>query len=229
MQRYDTILFDADGTLYDFLRGEREALVLSCRKHGIELSESDIKEYSAINDSLWKALERGEVDKETLRVKRFEIFCSLKGIDCDFHKLSYDYTDFLSEQRFLIDGAEEILEKLTEKCRIYIITNGIGYVQRNRFEKSPIGKYFLDLFISEEVGYEKPSIHFFDYVAEKIPEYDVRKTLVVGDSMTSDMKGGIGAGIDCCYFSESGRGIPEGSKIKYVISKLSELEKIIFD
>ena len=229
MQRYDTILFDADGTLYDFLRGEREALVLSCRKHGIELSESDIKEYSAINDSLWKALERGEVDKETLRVKRFEIFCSLKGFDCDFHKLSYDYTDFLSEQRFLIDGAEEILEKLTEKCRIYIITNGIGYVQRNRFEKSPIGKYFLDLFISEEVGYEKPSIHFFDYVAEKIPEYDVRKTLVVGDSMTSDMKGGIGAGIDCCYFSESGRGIPEGSKIKYVISKLSELEKIIFD
>lgn len=229
MQKYDTILFDADGTLFDFLRGEREALVLACRKHGIELSESDIKEYSAINDSLWKALERGEVDKDTLRIKRFEIFCSLMGFDCDYTALSFDYTDFLSEQRFLIDGAEEILEKLSENCRIYIITNGIGYVQRNRFAKSAIGKYFLELFISEEVGYEKPSIHFFEYVAEKIPDYDVRKTLVVGDSMTSDMKGGIGAGIDCCYFSESKRGIPEGSKIKYAISRLAELEGIIFD
>ena len=229
MQRYDTILFDADGTLFDFLRGEREALVLACRKHGLELTEDDIKEYSAINDSLWKALERGEVDKETLRVKRFEIFCSLKGFDCDHVKLSFDYTDFLSEQRFLIEGAEEILAFLSEKCRIYIITNGIGYVQRNRFAKSTIGKYFLELFISEEVGYEKPSIHFFEYVAERIPEYNPERTLVVGDSMTSDMKGGIGAGLDCCYFSEKGRGIPDGSKIKYAISKLSELKKIIFD
>ncbi len=229
MQRYETILFDADGTLFDFLRGEREALVLACKKHGIELTEGDIKEYSAINDSLWKALERGEVDKETLRIKRFEIFCSLKGFDCDYRGLSLDYTDFLAEQRFLIDGAEEILEALSEKCRIYIITNGIGYVQRNRFAKSVIGKYFLELFISEEVGYEKPSIHFFEYVAERIPSYDPKKTLVVGDSMTSDMKGGIGAGLDCCYFNEDGRGIPEGSKIKYVISRLSELQKIIFD
>ncbi len=229
MQRYDTILFDADGTLFDFLRGEREALILACRKHGIELTESDIKEYSAINDSLWKALERGEIDKDTLRIKRFEIFCSLKGFDCDYSKLSLDYTDFLSEQRFLVDGVQEILEKISGKCRIYIITNGIGYVQRNRFDKSIIGKYFLELFISEEVGYEKPSIHFFEYVADRIPDYDVRRTLVVGDSMTSDMKGGIGAGIDCCYFSESEKKLPEGSKIKYVISSLLELENIIFD
>ncbi|MBQ8208244.1 MAG: YjjG family noncanonical pyrimidine nucleotidase [Clostridia bacterium] len=227
MQRYDTILFDADGTLFDFIRGEREALVAACKIYGYELGEADVKEYSAINDSLWKALERGEVDKETLRVKRFEIFGKLKGFDCDLDKLSHDYTDKLSEQRFLIDGALEIIEKLSGKCRLYIITNGIGYVQRNRFALSPIYKYFSELFISEEVGYEKPSIHFFEYVAERIPDYDPSKTLVVGDSMTSDMKGGIRAGLDCCYFSPKGRGIPAGSGIKYCITKLSELEGII--
>lgn len=228
MQKYDTILFDADGTLFDFLRGEREALLLACRKYGYELSEADVKEYSAINDSLWKALERGEVDKETLRVKRFEIFGKLKGFDCDFGKLSLDYTDLLSEQHFLIDSAAEIVKKLSEKCRLYIITNGIGYVQRNRFSLSPIGEYFRELFVSEEVGYEKPNIRFFEYVAERIPDYDASRTLVVGDSMTSDMKGGIGAGIDCCYFTPNGRGIPQGSKIKYCIRQLPELEKIIF-
>lgn len=228
MQRYDTILFDADGTLLDFLRGEREALILACGKHGISLSEKEIKEYSAINDSLWKALERGEIDKETLRVKRFELFCSLEGFSCDYNKLSLDYTDILSKQQFLIDGAEELVSSLSEKCRLYIITNGIGYVQRNRFALSSIGRYFLELFISEEVGYEKPSIHFFEYVAERIPNYDASRTLVVGDSMTSDMKGGIGAGIDCCYFAPNGGEIPQTSRIKYRITKLSELENIIF-
>lgn len=227
MQIYDTILFDADGTLFDFLRGEREALLAACKKYGFELSESDVKEYSAINDSLWKALERREIDKETLRVKRFEIFCTLKGYDCDYKKLSLDYTDILSEQHFLIDGAEDTVKRLSEKCSLYIITNGIGYVQRRRIALSPIECYFKDLFISEEVGYEKPSIHFFEHVAERIPDYDPSKTLVVGDSMTSDMKGGIGAGLDCCYFSPNGRGIPQGSKIKYCINKLEELDAII--
>ena len=228
MQRYDTILFDADGTLFDFLRGEREALLETCRAYGYQLDETSVKEYSAINDSLWKALERGEIDKETLRVKRFEIFGNLKGFKCDFNKLSLDYTDNLSKQHFLIDGALEAVQSLSGKCRLYIITNGIGYVQRNRFALSPLGGYFDELFISEEIGYEKPSIHFFEYVALRIPGYDPSRTLVVGDSMTSDMKGGIGAGLDCCYFAPDGKGIPQGSKIKYCIKSLSQLEGIIF-
>lgn len=229
MPRYDIILFDADGTLFDFKKGEREALLLACGKHGYQLSEADIEKYSSINDALWKALERGEVTKEALRIKRFEDFGALMGFDCDIEALAGDYTDFLSEQRFLIDGAEEICATLSEICKLYIITNGIGYVQRNRFLKSPIYKHFTEIFISEEVGYEKPHIGFFEFVEEKIDGYDRSRALVVGDSMTSDMKGGIGAGIDCCYFSPEGRGIPEGSKIKYAIKELSELENIILD
>ncbi|MBQ8004686.1 MAG: YjjG family noncanonical pyrimidine nucleotidase [Clostridia bacterium] len=227
MQRYDTILFDADGTLFDFLRSEREALILACGKFGIELSESDIGEYSAINDSLWKALERKEIDKESLRVKRFEMFCSIRGYNCDYEKLAVEYTDMLSSQHFLLEGAEDIVKRLYEKCRLYIITNGIEYVQKKRFSLSPIEKYFREVFISEVVGFEKPDVRYFKYVEERIPDYDVSKTLVVGDSMTSDMKGGIDAGIDCCYFTPEGREIPEGSPIKYRIRELGELWNIV--
>ncbi len=228
MQRYKTILFDADGTLFDFIRGEREALIACCKMNGYELCEDDVRAYSEINDSLWKALERGEVDKETLRVRRFELFADLMGFECDIEKLASDYTDQLSVQHFLIDGALKVVSALAEKCRLYIITNGIGYVQRSRFSLSPIYKYFLELFISEEVGYEKPSIHFFEHVARNIPDYEPETTLVVGDSITSDMKGGIGAGLDCCYFTPEGKDVPTDSKIKYVINSLYDLEKIIF-
>lgn len=227
MQRYDTLLFDADGTLFDFLRGEREALILACKKHGYELDESAVKEYSAINDSLWKALERGEIDKDTLRVKRFELFGESRGFSCDFRILSRDYTDKLSEQHFLIDGALETVHQLSDFCRMYIITNGIGYVQRNRFALSPIEKYFGELFISEEIGYEKPDIRYFEAVAAKIPDFDADKTLVIGDSLTSDMKGGIGAGLDCCYFNPSERPFTQEMGIKYSIRALCELNDIV--
>ena len=227
MQRYDTVLFDADGTLFDFLRGEREALLSACKMYGYELDDEAVNEYSAINDSLWKALERGEIDKDTLRVKRFELFGESRGFVCDFGKLSLDYTDKLAEQHFLIDGALETVRKLSEFCRLYIITNGIGYVQRNRFALSPIGEYFGELFISEEIGCEKPDIRYFEAVARKSTDFNPDKTLVVGDSLTSDMKGGIGAGLDCCYFTPSGRPFPADMKIKYSITRLEEITDII--
>ncbi len=227
MQRYDTILFDADGTLFDFLKGEREALTEACRRHGYELSEEDINDYSAINDSLWKALERKEVDKETLRVRRFELFCEKKGFKTDVNKLATDYTDSLSEQHFLICGALEIVKTLSEKCRLYIITNGISCVQRKRFTASPVNNYISELFISEDIGCEKPDVRYFEYVSEHISKFEKAKTLVVGDSLSADMKGGIAAGLDCCFFNPSLQAISEGMDINYNITKLSELEKIV--
>lgn len=225
--KYNTLLFDADGTLFDFILCERAALVLACKEFGIDVDESGIALYSSINDGLWKALERGEVDKNELRVKRFVDFGREYGFDCDFERLSMRYTDFLAEQNFLIDGAAEMLASLSGKCRMYIITNGIEYVQKSRFSRSPINKYFEKLFISGEIGYEKPDIRFFDAVKREISNFDEKTTLVIGDSLTSDMRGGINAGLDCCYFSESGRKPPEDMAIKYTVSRLSEIEEII--
>ncbi|MBR4296510.1 MAG: YjjG family noncanonical pyrimidine nucleotidase [Clostridia bacterium] len=227
MLKYDTILFDADGTLFDFFRSEREALISVFKIYGYELTDEEVREYSAINDSLWKALERREVTKEELRIKRFELFCESRGFVCDCHSIAKDYTDMLSKQHFLIDGALEICRTLSEFCRLFIITNGIEYVQKNRMELSPLKEYFDALFISGEIGYEKPSVHFFDAVKRGISDFSSERSLVVGDSLTSDMKGGIDAGVDCCYFDPKGNGIPQNMPIKYRIEKLSELQKII--
>lgn len=226
--RYTTVLFDADGTLFDFARCEREALVLACRKNGVSIDEEGIKLYSKINEACWKALERGEIDKESLRVKRFEDFGRAYGFSCDFDKLSKEYTDYLAEQSFLIDGAEEMLSSLCGKCRMYIITNGIEYVQKSRFARSPINNFFERLFISGEIGYEKPDIRFFDAVKREIPDFDAEKTLVVGDSLTSDMKGGINAGLDCCFYSPAGKSAPPEMNIKYTVSELSEIKEIVY-
>lgn len=226
--RYTTVLFDADGTLFDFIRCEREALVLACRKNGVNIDEDGIKLYSKINEDCWKALERGEIDKESLRVKRFEDFGKAYGFSCNFDILSREYTDFLAEQNFLIDGAEEMLASLYGKCRMYIITNGIEYVQKSRFAKSPINKYFERLFISGEIGYEKPDVRFFDTVKNEIPDFDAAKTLVVGDSLTSDMKGGINAGLDCCFYSPTGNKEPSEMNIKYTVTKLSDIKEIVY-
>ena len=226
--RYTTVLFDADGTLFDFALCEREALVLACRKNSVSIDEEGIKLYSKINEACWKALERGEIDKESLRVKRFEDFGRAYGFSCDFDKLSREYTDYLAEQSFLIDGAEEMLASLCGKCRMYIITNGIEYVQKSRFARSPINKFFERLFISGEIGYEKPDIRFFDAVKREIPDFDAEKTLVVGDSLTSDMKGGINAGLDCCFYSPACKKAPPEMKIKYTVSELSEIKEIVY-
>lgn len=225
--KYDTILFDADGTLLDFEKSEREALIIACRAYGIELDDAMIKRYSKINDDLWKALEKGEVDKDTLRVLRFERFGKSEGFEVDFDALSFEYTDRLSEQNFLLDGAMEACEELSKICRLYIITNGIEYVQKNRFARSPINKYFKKLFISGEIGYEKPDIRFFDAVRNGIDDFDASRTLVVGDSLSSDMKGGIGAGLDCCYFTPSNKEIPDDFGIKYKVTSLSEIKAIV--
>lgn len=227
MQRYDTVLFDADGTLFDFIKCEREALITACRKFGIELDEAMIKRYSEINDGLWKALERGEVGKEELRVLRFRRFAEEENFSCDFTALSYEYTDRLSEQHFLIDGAEEICRDLSEICDLYVITNGIESVQKSRFARSPLKKYFKKLFISGEIGYEKPDIRFFDAVRNGICGFDGARTLVVGDSLTSDIMGGVGAGLDCCFFTPENRDVSGVKGIKYKITKLSEIMPIV--
>lgn len=227
MKKYDTILFDADGTLFDFLASEREALILALRRFSVDVDEEGIRLYSQINDSLWKALERGEIEKDVLRVRRFEIFGREYGFTCDFDALSYAYTDALTEQMFMIDGAVDICRSLSKKYRMYIVTNGIEYVQRTRFERSPIKDFFDGVFISGEVGYEKPDIRFFKTVEDRIPDFSKEKTIIIGDSLTSDMKGGLNFGIDCCYYNPEGKKPPEDMAIKYTITELSELLEIL--
>lgn len=227
MAKYDFLLLDADETLFDFPRAEREALCDALRAMGILPNEEMITKYSEINDRHWKMLERGEISKSELRVARFAAFCAYYGFDVDVSCLATAYTDALSTKAYLLPHALEVCRALATKCKLYIITNGIASVQRGRLEPSPLREFIQELFISEELGAEKPHAAYFDAVAAKIPHFDRQKALVVGDSLSSDMRGGVNAGIDTCWFNPKGKPAPEALSITYTISTLKELIPLV--
>ena len=225
--KYRIILFDADQTLFDFKKCEYQALFEALSELSLPNGKKYIDRYSEINDMLWKKLERGETEKSRLVVERFELFCREFSFDCDVIELSDLYRAKLAQQAFLIDGAEELIKTLYKDHRLFIITNGIKKVQEGRLERSPIKEYFEQVFISETVGYEKPKREFFDAVMTQIPDFDIKEAIVIGDSLTSDIKGGIGAGIDTCWYNPEGKKAPDDMPITYVIKDLCEIFDIV--
>ena len=227
MARYHTILFDADQTLLDFLQAERAALCEALCSVGVTPDEAMIRKYSEINSATWKRLERGEISKAALRTERFVTFCAYYGFAVDVDALSARYLESLATQRFLLPGALEVCSRLARACRLYIITNGIASVQHGRFDPSPLRPFFEGCFISDEVGAEKPDPLFFDRVAAAIPDFDPSDTLVIGDSLTSDMAGGIRAGLDTCWFNPAGKTAPDGMPITYTVRKLEDIVPLV--
>lgn len=227
MVRYDTVLFDADNTLLDFLRAEREALRDALQGMGVSPDEAMLRGYSKINDATWKRLEKGEITKQELREVRFFEFCRHFGLALDVPRLATAYLEALATKSFLMDGALEVCTALAGACRLYIITNGIAAVQHGRFDTSPLRPLFRDVFISDEIGCEKPHRAFFDCVASRIPHFEPASTLVIGDSLSSDIAGGIGAGLDTCWVNQKRAAVPEGMPITYVVERLEDVVPLV--
>lgn len=225
--RYTTLLMDADNTLLDFTRSEHDAIAETFAHFGLPNDDATIAIYSEVNDAHWKMLERGEIEKKVLMWKRFEAFCARTGLEADPKALAADYLKTLSTKSYMIEGALEVCAELAKRCRMYIITNGDKRVQQGRFDPSPLAKYFEKCYISEEVGFEKPDIRYFDAVMQDIPEFDPATTLVVGDSLTSDIKGGINAGIDTCWYNPKGKPLPAEIPVTYVINDLADLPALV--
>lgn len=225
--RYHTILFDADNTLFDFSRCEKEAITDVLRMCDITPTCALINGYSDINDNMWKKLERGGISKDALREVRFFEFCNKFDLGANAKQMSALYIDCLSQKKYVFDGVEEICRKLSEQCDLYIITNGIQIVQERRFAGSSISRYFKDIFISEVIGYEKPSIAYFKAVSDRIVGFSAADTLVVGDSLTSDMQGAVNVGWDCCWFNPSKKFNDKHLPITYTIETLTALLTII--
>lgn len=227
MAKYKFILFDADATLLDFKRSEYEAVIDVLNKFELPVSDEIIKKYSEINDMHWKMLERGEIEKNKLYASRWEKLCQFYSFDRDWKSMSDYYTETLATKSYLMDGAYDICKALYGKVDMYIVTNGKKSVQDGRFDPSPIAPMFKGVFVSEEIGYEKPRIEFFNIVESKIPDFDASKAIIIGDSLTSDIQGGINAGIDTCWYNKYNKPVPEGMNITYVVGELSEIEGII--
>ena len=195
------ILWDLDDTLLDFPYSQRVALQKCFRDIGIEITEEQITRYSQINDSYWKRLELGKVTREELRTGRFVTLFSeygIQGVDVEaFHR---EYEKALGSVFLFRDDGMSVVRSLSEICRQYVITNGVSAVARNKYRISGLETVMDGIFISEEVGAPKPRPEFFRYCLERIPEKDKSRILIVGDSLTSDIKGGIQMEIPTCWY-----------------------------
>ena len=218
-----TVLLDLDDTLFDFHRAEATAIADTFKEMGIESTEEIIRLYSGINQSQWERLERGEIDRDEVRVGRFEILFEKLGRDVDAFKTQQKYEYNLGCYHFYIDGAVDLLEAIYQKYDLYIISNGTDSVQKRRIAASGIKKYFKEIFISENVGYNKPAVEFFDRCFAKIPNFDKAFAIIIGDSPSSDILGGKNVGVRTCRFNPKGKPNPENITPDYEVSSLADI------
>lgn len=226
--KYEVIIFDADETLFDFRKSEREAFKNAMIEFEIEYDENHhLKIYSEINTAIWKEFEEGLITQEKLKVERFRRLANKLEVNFNEIEFAKAYMKHLANASFLFEDSESLVESLYKDYKLTIVTNGLTDVQNGRIKKSTIAKYFQDVVISEEVKVAKPDPRIFDLALNNLKHTDKSKVLMVGDSLTSDIKGGINAGIDTCWYNPSKT--PNTSDIRptYEISNLNELKDII--
>ena len=221
------IFLDLDDTILDFHRGEREAITETLEHFGVGVTDELIARYRAFNRSCWEALERGEMERDDVLTRRFALFFESVGKRASATEVQAYYEVKLSEGCYFLEGAEELLGELSGKYRLYITSNGTAFVQDRRIKASGIAGYFDGIFISERMGAHKPSAEFFDACFAQMDEPERESTVIVGDSLTSDILGGINAGIHTCHYT-LGREI-EYTDIKpeYSARYLYEIPEII--
>lgn len=225
MSRFSTILFDADDTLFDFKQAESYALRAVLDAHGLFYLQEDLTFYQQSNEALWKRLEQGLISRKELQDTRFAPLLSRLRADLNPLVFNQEYLNFLGNACFLMPDALSVCRALSRKAKLAIVTNGVTRVQRNRLRLSPIAPYISRCFVSEEIGYQKPRREFFTVVFQAMRIEDRSSVLIVGDSPTSDIQGGINAGISTCWYAPS-RGQPP-IPCDFQITSLTQLINLI--
>ncbi len=223
------ILWDVDGTLLDFLKAEHEAIKKCFEIYQLgECTDEMIQRYSVINRRYWERLERKEITKPEVLIGRFQEFFASEGImtDCaeDFNK---EYQVRLGDTICFCDDSYELMKELKSQVKQYAVTNGTKVAQDRKLSRSGLDQLFDGIFISEEVGMEKPDVRFFDYVLSQIGEYKKDEILIVGDSLTSDIQGGNNAGIVCCWYNPRNVVNTKDLVIDYEIDDLQKIRGIV--
>ena len=226
--KYEVLFFDADDTLFDFKKSENFALDKLMSSIDTDLEKSYcIEIYKEINNNIWKEFEQNLISSDELKIERFKRFADKINLSQDPKILSNMYVNFLAEASFIYKETEELLSYLYKKYKIVIITNGLTSVQNKRIKKSIIKDYFDAVIISDEIKIAKPDPKIFDYALNVINHTNKESVLMIGDSLSSDVKGGINAGIDTCWFNPNNKKNNSSLIPKYEISTLLELKNIL--
>lgn len=227
LKKYQTLLFDVDDTLLDFKAAERTALHLLFEEQKISLTDEIAAHYKKINQGLWKSFEEGKIGRDEVVNTRFSILFKAYGQEIDGPLFEQNYRSFLEEGNQLIHGAFELIQDLQSRYDLYIVTNGVSKTQDKRLRNSGLHPLFRDIFVSEDTGYQKPMKEYFDYVFARISNFSVEEGLIIGDSLSADIKGGQLAGLDTCWFNPERK--PNHTEIvpTYEIQSLNELYQIL--
>ena len=221
------LFLDLDDTILDFHKAERLALGKTFRGFGLEPTEEVMARYSLINKAHWERLERKELTREEVLVGRFAVLFGEYGIEVDPEQCARTYEDNLSVGHYFLPGAEEALEALSKKYKLYLASNGTAKVQAGRLASANIGHYFQEIFVSQEIGANKPDVLYFQRCFARIPGFDVKKSMMVGDSLTSDILGGLQVGMKTCWINPAGKPYPETIRPDYEIKELRQLEALL--
>ena len=226
---YKYLLWDVDGTILDFLASEAYAIRFLFEKYNIgQCSDEMLKVYSEINAKYWRKLEREELTKQEILVMRFRDFFEMIGADVSLaESFNKDYQVALGDHIEFVDKAEEILLSQKGRYTLAAVTNGTKIAQDKKLRLSGLDKVFDAIFISEDVGVEKPKKEYFDYVFEKLGIKNKKEVLIIGDSLTSDMQGGLNAGIDTCWFNPTHKENTLDVPVTYEIASLGKLSEIV--
>ncbi len=227
MPRYTHLLFDNDNTLMDFDKAEVLAFRECYLQFDFPLPYSDdlLKSYSDINKAWWKKFELGQCSKAELTVGRFAEFLTVHLLSLPPETMYEAFATALGRQNILIDGALDLLKRLHSNYSLHIITNGISKVQHSRINSSPIREYIGHVFVSEDVGYNKPDPRYFERVLKTL-EVCKHQCIVIGDSLSSDIKGANNSGIDCIWYNPLS--LPGSThNVTYNVTTLKEIEQIL--
>jgi len=195
------LLFDVDHTLLDFSTSEKKALKKCFDSFGLSFTEEILAWYLAHNHKLWTSYENGIITRDAIFETRFTDTFTQFSINADGSLMEKTYREALSEGNDLIENALDVINKLSETHELYIVTNGLASTQEKRLIDSGLAPYFKEVFVSEIMGFQKPMIEYFDYCFGHIPNFQKSEAIIIGDSLSSDIQGGIRAGIDTCWFN----------------------------
>ena len=227
MKKIKAILYDVDGTLLDFEIQEEVALSYCFKKYNLgELSEEKLELYKRINLGYWEMFEKNLITKEKLVVKRFEDYLEALGVKLNAEEVNDTYFSKLGDTIVFKDNSYELVKSLKGKIKQYVVTNGAIRVQKTKLAKSGFDKLMDDVFISDEVGYQKPRKEFFDAIKNRLGDIANDEILIVGDSLTSDMKLADNCNLVSCFYNPKKKDYKVDFKIDYEISDLNEVKKI---
>ena len=222
-----TIFLDLDDTLLDFHKAEAAALARALTALDVPLTPAVIARYSAINAQQWRLLEEGRFTRDEILTRRFDILFRELGVERSSALARRTYEGFLGQGHYFIPGAEALLEALARRYDLYLVSNGTAAVQAGRIASAGIASYFRKIFISEQMGLHKPQKEFFDACFAAIPGFHREEALIIGDSLTSDIRGGNNAGIRTCWFNPQGKPRLEGVRVDYEVSALSQIPPLL--